>query len=148
MDRVKEFYELADTYCHFVSAKEMTIDDVSALMELLMKLYLSAVCLPESEPETIDSSAPDVTDEIQVTFQKQIPTLYWEIFDPFVQEDAVCASLAEDLSEIAADMRNGMREFEAGRTVNAIFEWKLGLNGHWGNHAVDALRALHAIRVR
>lgn len=148
MGKIKEFYELADTYCNYVSAKEMTIDDISALMKLLMKLYLAAVDLPETDPETIDSAGSVKTDLIRIKFEEQIQTFYWEVFDPFVQEDAVCANLSEDLSEIAADLQNGMREFEAGRTGNAVFEWKFGLNSHWGNHAVDALRALHAIRIR
>ena len=148
MDKIKEFYELADSYCHFVTSKENTIDDIPTLMELLMKLYLSALGLPESDPETIDSATSDKTDKKTVTFKKQIPTFYWEVFDPFTKEEAVCADFAEDLSEIAADIQNGMREFEAGRTGNAVFEWKFGLNSHWGNHVVDALRALHAIRIR
>ena len=101
-----------------------------------------------SDPETIDSATSDKTDKMQVIFKEQIPTFYWEVFDPFTKEEAVCADLVEDLSEIAADLQSGMREFEAGRTGNAVFEWKFGLNSHWGNHVVDALRALHAIRIR
>ena len=148
MDKIKEFYELADSYCYFVFSKENTIDDIPTLMELLMKLYLSALALPESDPETIGSATSDKTDKMQVIFKEQIPTFYWEVFDPFTKEEAVCADLVEDLSEIAADLQIGMREFEAGRTGNAVFEWKFGLNSHWGNHVVDALRALHAIRIR
>ena len=148
MDKVKDFYKLADSYCHYISTKEMTINDISKLMELLMKLYLSATNLPEKEPETIGSTKSAEADQIQITFDEQIPTFYWEEFDPFVQEEAVCSNLAEDLSEIAADLQNGMREFETGRLGNAVFEWKFGLNSHWGNHVVDALRALHAIRIR
>lgn len=125
MDKIKEFYNLADKYCHFISAKEMTISDIATLMELLMKLYISAVNLPETEPETINSVVSDETDEILITFAEQIPQLYWEIFDPFNQEDAVCANLADDLSDIATDLYDGMREFEAGRTGNAVFEGSL-----------------------
>lgn len=148
MDLVKDFFQLADTYCNYISAKEMTLDDIPALMELLMKLYLSADDLPDPKPETADSEGQDNTDEIQVIFKEQIPTFYWEVFDPFVQEDAVCGNLADDLSDIALDLQKGMREFTAGRTGNAVFEWKFGFNGHWGSHAVNALRALHAIRTR
>ena len=43
---------------------------------------------------------------------------------------------------------NEMKEYEAGRFGNAIFEWKFGLNSHWGQHVVDALRALHAVRTQ
>ena len=74
-----------------------------------MKLYLSALGLPESDPETIDSATSDKTDKMTVTFKKQIPTFYWEVFDPFTKEEAVCADFAEDLSEIAADRKNGMK---------------------------------------
>ncbi len=145
MDRIRDFYHLADTYCRYVSARELRFDDIPVLIELLMKLYLSAASLPEAEPETHDT---DVPDEIQIRFDKQIPTFYWEVFDPFIQEEAVCFDLTEDLCEIAADLRCGMTEFEAGRTGNAVHEWKFGLNHHWGSHAVNALRALHAIRTR
>ena len=148
MDKVKEFYKLADSYCHYISSKEMANDDISTLMELLMKLYLSAVDLPETEPETIDSTGAVEANQIRITFEEQIPTFYWEVFDPFIREEAVCANIAEDLSEIAVDLLSGMKEFEAGRTGNAVFEWKFGLNSHWGKHAVDALRALHTIRTR
>lgn len=148
MDKIKDFYKLADSYCHNISAKDITINDISMLMELLMKLYISAADLPETDMETIDSTELFEADRIQITFDAQIPTWYWEVFDSFVQEDAVCSNLADDLSEIAAELQNGMREFEAGRIGNAVFEWKFGLNNHWGNHAVDALRALHAIRIR
>jgi len=48
MDKIKEFYELADSYCHFVTSKE----------------------------NTIDSATSDKTDKMTVTFKKQIPTFY------------------------------------------------------------------------
>ena len=148
MDKIREFYELADTYCHYISVKEMTVDDILELMEMLMKLYLLAVNLPEIKPESIDATVINETDEIRVKFDEQIPTFYWEVFNPFVQEEAVCGNLAVDLSEIATDLQDGMREFEEGRMGNAVFEWTFGLNSHWGNHAVNALRALHSIRTR
>lgn len=148
MDKIKEFYQLADTYFRFISGKMMTIDDVSALMELLMKLYILAVDLPETAPETTDSAPSGETDAVSITFSEQIPQFYWEVFDPFVPEDAVCGNIVEDLSEIAADLQIGMKEFEAGRIGNAVFEWKFGLHRHWGGHTVDVLRAFHAIRTR
>ena len=148
MDTIRAFYQLADTYCRFMAADEITAGDASALMELLMKLYIAAVDLPEAEPETIGPAGPVEADTIQLTLGERMPRFYWEVFDPFAQEDAVCGDLVEDLSEIAADLQRGMREFEAGRTGNAVWEWRFGLNSHWGNHAVDALRALHAIRTR
>ena len=148
MDKIKEFYTLADKCCRFVSSNELTADLVPVLMELLMELYIAALKLPEAEPETIDNVSLSKTEIPVIRISEQIPAFYWEVFDPFAEETAVGANLADDLYDIAADLKNGMKEFEAGRTGNAAFEWRLGLNSHWGSHAVDALRALHAIRNR
>ena len=54
MAKIKEFYKLADTYCHFISSGVIAKDNISALMELLMELYTSASNLPEKEPETTE----------------------------------------------------------------------------------------------
>ncbi|MDO4207869.1 MAG: DUF5063 domain-containing protein [Lachnospiraceae bacterium] len=147
MNNAKKFYEQADEYCRFIAENVITTDTVSSLVEMLMTLYISAMNLPETEPETIASSS-DTSEAVTIRFTEQIPTTYWEIFDPYADEDPVCGDLIDDLSDIAADMRDGMKEYEADRFGNAIFEWKLGLNNHWGQHVVDALRALHAIRAR
>jgi hypothetical protein len=116
-------------------------------MELLMQLYISAMNLPETEPETI-ASLSDISEAVAIRFSDQIPTTYWEIIDPHADKDTVCGDLIDDLSDIAADLKAGMKEYEAGRFGNAVFEWKFGLNNHWGQHIVDALRALHAARPR
>ena len=146
-NQVKEFYEQADEYCRFISENVITADTVPYVMELLMQLYISAMNLPATEPETI-ASLSDISEAVAIRFSDQIPTTYWEIFDPHADKDTVCGDLIDDLSDIAADLKAGMKEYEAGRFGNAVFEWKFGLNNHWGQHIVDALRALHAARPR
>ncbi len=144
MEKATKFYKLAGDYCRFISENEITVNSVSMLTELLVTLYVSAMHLPEVEPETIGSPSY-VSESVPVMLDKQLSRFYWEVFDPYVQEPPVCCDLADDLSDIASDLRRGMKEYEAGRIGNAIFVWKFGLNNHWGNHTVDALRALHAI---
>ncbi len=146
-DKATEFYELANEYCRFIVGNEITADSVSHLMELLMKLYFSAMYLPEAEPETIDSSLVPL-ESVQIRLSNHISPVYWEVFDPYVEEEPVCGDLTDDFSDIAGNLRNGMKEYEAGRVGNAVFEWKLSFNSHWGQHVVDALRALHAVRCR
>ena len=146
-DKVAEFYELAEEYCRFIAENEITADLIPSLIKLLMTLYMSAMVLPEAEPETIESSL-DNSEDVSIRFSDQISTTYWEMFDPYVDKEPVCGDLADDLSDIASDLGNGMKEYEAGRFGNAVFEWKIGFNAHWGQHIVDALRALHAVRTR
>lgn len=146
-DIAKNFYEQADEYCWFIAENVITADTVPSLIEMLMILYISAMSLPETEPETNELSSY-ISEAVSISFSEQIPTIYWEIFDPYVDEESVCGDLLDDLSDIAADLRDGMKEYEIGRFGNAIFEWKFGLNNHWGQHTVNALRALHSIRTR
>ncbi len=146
-DKAKEFYEQADEYCRFIAENVVTTDKVPSLMKLLMTLYISAMNLPETEPETIDSSS-DIAEALSIRIGEQISTTYWAVFDPYVDEAPACGDLIDDLSDIAADLRDGMKEYEAGRFGNAVFEWKFRLNNHWGQHIVDALRVLHAVRTQ
>lgn len=148
MDMIKEFYSLADEYCCFISQNEITGDTLSDLMELLMKLYISAVNLPETESETTGYLTTEETEIPSIRISSQIPRFYWEVFDPYEKDEPVCGDLIDDLFDIAADIRIGIEEYEAGRVGNAVFEWKLRLDNHWGSHIVDALRVLHTVRTR
>ena len=145
MEEVKAFYRLANEYCILITRK-ITIESIPELMEYLMKLYISAMNLPEIDPETTDSQSLENLETVSILFDEQILTSYWEMFDPFVQEESVCGDLYDDLSGIATDLLRGIKEYEAKRIGNAVFEWRFGLNTHWGKHVVDALCALHAIR--
>lgn len=145
-DQAKEFYKLADEFRCFIAENAITAETVPTVMKLLMTLYISALNLPETEPETIESSS-GIAETVAIRFTDQIPTIYREIFDPYADEVPVYGDLIDDLSDIAADLRVGMKEYEAGRIGNAVFEWRFGLNNHWGLHIVNALRALHFIRV-
>nr|WP_072514650.1 DUF5063 domain-containing protein [Ndongobacter massiliensis] len=146
-DIARKFYERADEYCCFIAKNVVTVETVPSLIEILVMLYIAAMNLPEAEPETIKRSS-NLFRDIPISFHEQIPTTYRELFDPYSDEESVCGDLFDDLSDIASDLQAGMKEYEAGKFGNAIFEWKCGWNGHWGQHVVDALRALHSIRIR
>jgi len=53
-------------------------------------------------------------------------------------------SLADDLADIWCDLRAGFNALDAGSPWQDVaWEWRFGLQTHWGKHAVEALRALH-----
>lgn len=117
-----------------------TIATVDRLLETLMKLYVAALNLPEMEPETVERSTEPSSAPVLVRIKEGIPSGYWEIYDPFKDEEPVCGSLYDDLSDIITDLQSGCEEFEAGRIGNAVFEWRFGLDNHWGHHAVDLIK--------
>jgi Domain of unknown function (DUF5063) len=72
---------------------------------------------------------------------------YAELFDPYADTKASAFRLSDDLATIAADLIHGMRHYEAGRSLEALWWWQYSYVNHWGTHGGAALRALHAIVV-
>lgn len=145
METARIFYELARDYCCFIK-EEIDVESIQRLIELLMKLYLCAIKLPNVEYDS-KTTCPKPKQE-SIKFNTQIETTYWEIFDPFIQDEPVCGNLIDDLSDIYHDLQIGMMQYDQGRTQNAVWEWKFTFDSHWGNHAIDALRALNTLRTR
>ena len=144
MDKLEGFYALAKAYCKYITETGISADSVPSLLELLMKLYVSAQTLPEPEPETDRPSSRGEKSEVRLG--EQISPYYWTVSDPCVLEEPVCGSLTDDLSDIASDLQRGIGEYERGNMGNAAFEWCFGFRHHWGDHAVDAIRYLHSIK--
>lgn len=74
--------------------------------------------------------------------------LYWEVFDPYEEAPLVCGSLSDDLLDVYRDLRRGLLIYDAGKVGSAVWEWKFHFTNHWGDHAVDALRALQRAFMR
>ena len=138
------FYQIADEFISFITGTELSEQSAERLITLLMALYIAALELPDADPETEDAHRGSEFPQIRIS--KRLKTTYWEVFDPFENKEPVCSDLYDDIRDIAKDLLDGMEEYDAGRPENAVFEWRFGLNNHWGSHAVDAIRALHALR--
>lgn len=61
--------------------------------------------------------------------------------DP-AEAQAEPSSIANDLSEVLADLMVGAILFDQGRVEEAVWEWTFRF-GHWGDHALRALKVLH-----
>jgi hypothetical protein len=71
--------------------------------------------------------------------------LYSVVFDPSERDSApVTGSLADDVADIYRDLQDGFAELRAGRSANALWQWKFGFDRHWGKHAGEANYALHS----
>jgi hypothetical protein len=146
MQQIADFYAKARAFCQFLAETAIAESSAEALLVSIMELYAAAVRLPDRRPET-DAPASGVP-ELQIEADKKLVPYYWEVFDPWKESPPVCGSLVDDLKGIARDLTQGIKEYESGKFGNAVFTWKFGLNAHWGNHATDAIRALHALRIK
>jgi hypothetical protein len=140
-------------------------DSHKALSELYRTaLELETVDLihsgPESEFDEIDK------DELRKMNKNLISNLgkdcfYWEVFDPTYTEqdekpeqgwkitdkEPTQGWLVDDFADIYADLKEELTKINQIGTDEAIedalWQLKFGFNNHWGNHCIDAMRALH-----
>ena len=115
---------------------------------------------PESEFGEIDK------DELRKMNKNLISNLgkdcfYWEVFDPtYTEQDGKPGQgwkitdkeptqgwPVDDFADIYADLKEELTKIDQIGTDEAIedalWQLKFGFNHHWGNHCIDAMRALH-----
>ena len=103
------------------------------------------VILPDnSEPEV--GADPDL-DELRTGLAKRFAHYddYLEIFDPYADSKATSFKLSDDVAAVAADLVHGLKHYQAGRPLEALWWWQYSYFNHWGTHGGAALRALHAV---
>lgn len=138
---VRQAYDL----CAFIEAAESfgLPERLQRARQELLALYAAGADLPHVEPVGTGTSPRVPLPENWCGFEGF--DLYWEVFDPYDHEDhePVVGSLSDDLLDVYRDIRGGLWSWEKNATANAIWEWRFSFESHWGDHAVDALRALH-----
>ena len=144
-DVVDTFVREARAYCRFVeTASELVLAErLRAARERLLGLYMAALALPSVEPDDTDAPpSPNVAASWPGFAGKDV---YWEVFDPYEHDatDPVAGSLTDDVLGVYGDIKPGLTLWDASQEQNAIWEWRFNFDSHWGDHAIDALRALH-----
>ena len=75
--------------------------------------------------------------------------IYWKVFDPTFEKEnePIQGWLVDDFSDIYADLKEELFKIDEIGTnesiEDALWQLKSGFNQHWGNHCIDAMRALH-----
>ncbi len=97
-----------------------------------------------SEPEV--GADPDL-DELRTGLAKRFAPYddYLEIFDPYADTKATSFRLSDDVAAVAADLIHGLKHYQAGRPLEALWWWQYSYFNQWGTHGGAALRALHAV---
>jgi Domain of unknown function (DUF5063) len=139
-----KFIEIVDSAPHLET--EVFLANVSHGMA---ELYSTALSLPAVEPDTDTDNSPVKTanwDELHRSLGEKIGPLdtYWTVFDFTEKPEPVQGSLAADISEIYADLKQSLRLEELGiPKADVLFDWRLDFRSHWGRHLLGALTAIH-----
>ncbi len=143
---VEEYYELVKRYCSLVEDLVITRERIEELMSILLQLYEKAFHLPDIAVKDVSVKRFEGVLPLKI----DLPNYYWLVFDPFDDEDEdklVGSTIFDDLNDIYRDLKEGLDEYEIGEIGDAVFDWKDGASGHWGDHAVSLIKALHWLRL-
>ena len=70
---------------------------------------------------------------------------YAEVFDPYKDTSCLPFRISDDIAAVAADLIHGLKHYQTGRYLEALWWWQYSYFNHWGTHGGAALRALHAV---
>ena len=142
---VKLFAERAEACCEFVrQAGEYELPErCRHAAVLLADLYSASLALPDVQPESDDPEPDvDVPDNLPGFGEHEC---YWEVFDPYEQDEPVVGSLSDDVLGVYSDVEAGLVLYRQGNADEAVWHWRFLRKNHWGDHAVDALKALQRV---
>ena len=155
---IEDFQSVARQYCTLVEnsttlSRDAFLKQIHVLLPLLVAY---AARLPNVSPDSENLNDEKVEqgpiiEAINRTLGEQHSNHFYElIFDPWEKGDnpPVASSLAIDLAEIYADIKEGFAALERGGPLNdVLWEWKYGFESHWGRHATQSLVAVHSLLV-
>jgi len=152
VQEIVDFSALAQKYCDMIEEYENRPTDefLKECAYLLANLFAATLTfrdLDASSPPTYEGSTSyDRNTELSTHIADKLGSYnrYWEVANPYEFADPVSMTLGEDLADIYCNLKDGLVIFHGGDSASvkqAAVHWKM-LFFHWGEHIVDALRAI------
>jgi hypothetical protein len=149
-----EMRDEAERYCSLIERAETFEREAfaAALAESLAGLLSAASQLPAVSPTEVDLPEGPPEEEWSERFAAVQRVLgewegYWTTTatDGDGADEAVMLPLGDDLADIWRALKRGLLALADGAPPDDVaWEWRFGFYTHWGRHATEALRALHA----
>ena len=142
----EDFVVAARAYCLFAeSNSDLPLDRRIVLARfLLADLYAAQLRLP-----SVDGLREEA-DRCNVAKPANWPSfgthdVYYEVHNPCEGQQVVAGLLSEDLWDVYRSLKSGLIYWDSHREGAARWEWTVEFAVHWGDHLIDALRALHRL---
>lgn len=119
---------------------------VSDLLAAGARLGAMLDVVPPERFEPDIGPEPDV-DALRIALANMLEGLdeYAEIVDPIVGAEVETSALSGDLVSIAGSVAQGLRHFEEGRVLEALWWWQFSYLSVWGERASSVLRVLQVL---
>ena len=143
MEVATAFGDVASRYCGFIEGMAQLDPEErhAEALRLLSRLLAAATDLPKH----VAGTNAEVDQVEAPKFDLGTVDFYYEVFDPYVRDKLVIGSLSDDLADVYVDLREGMDLLKGGYVTDALWQWRFNYEHHWGDHAADAVRALHRV---
>ena len=159
-NETQTFLNVARGFVLLIENREITEKEFyGRIHKTLLELYsaglsMKSVELIHSSAESEFKSIPQ--EQLKEQNNNLISSLgkdcfYWEVFDPTYEKENEPTQgwLVDDVADIYADLKEELYKIDQIGTDEAIedglWQFKFGFTSHWGNHCVNAIRALHYI---
>lgn len=147
-----ELKNLATHYCELVEClNQGDTDGLHEVADLLPRLHAAVAALDLPDPHQGHHLVADLDARFELFSQLRNMLgerdSYWMEFDVADDEQSMSGSLADDLTDIYCELKNGLKLVD-GEPERAMEDWHKGYHLHWGQHLVDAERHLYELRVR
>ena len=125
---------------------EGSVVNMRELHELLGLLQAAATRLPAVAPdvEGVHDSEVRLKPSAAAKIREKLPiNAYSVVFDPLGHSaQPVIGMIDDDLSDIYADLMDGLTLCRAGRYQDALWQWHFSYYAHWGRHVSHAQSAI------
>lgn len=145
--------EEAERYCSLIERADTHTREQFAVMlaESLAGLLSAASQLPLVLPTDVDMPDGPPREQWAQRFAAVDRVLgewsgYWTTAPlGHDAEEPMMLPLGDDLTAIWSDLKRGLFALEGGAQPDDVtWEWRFAFYTHWGRHATEALRAIHA----
>ena len=150
-----ELLALARRYCELIeSLEEGYRAPLAQLNEVLPRLH-AAMTVAGPPPQEDGAYDPNVDLDQRFEIFSHLHRLlgdldaYWMEYDVTPDRQEMSGSLADDLTDIYCELKNGLQCLERNDdTRHTLGSWRTGFCKHWGQHVVDAERHLYTLSAR
>lgn len=152
-ETLAEMVGVAERYCKLIEGLADESDHwLESLYNLMPRLHSAVTLLNAYDTGDMQISSVDLDErfELYSELRKRLGERdsYWLEFDATPEELHMSGSLADDLTDIYFDLKQGLELMAQAWPHRAAQAWQSSYRLHWGQHLVDAERHLYALRVR
>lgn len=153
---LRDILVIARSYCHLIEQSRMEDAHwLARVAELLPQLHAAIARMNpgwSKDDGDWDVDGEDLDQRFNLYVQLKAllgeNDAYWLEYDVAMDDQQMSGSLADDLTDIYCELKQGLRDLHQGSRRSArtvLSSWRRGYRMHWGQHLLDAERHLYSL---